>query len=219
VETKVTDLKKLVPKNFSPDTYSHLPDKFVYGGKGYFFRPYDASGFEAATRMFGEFLEGSLLDFQLGDLLSACNAGDIRVYFEVATFPSVSIIAKLSAANGELEFYRSSTGYPLAIVEEGIHSVPDMLSHARTSARTTLLLHRALLYVWALVVLLPFGNFLDLLFPAVFLTGLATGINWLLIYGLIPTSLAFTFGSLFPFMYFAPKMAFQRSKRDSPTEH
>lgn len=49
--------------------------------QGYFFSPYSQSSAELLAKSFLQFLEGSLLDFQLGDLLPSCTAGDIRIQY------------------------------------------------------------------------------------------------------------------------------------------
>jgi len=55
-------------------------EKFFYtGNNGYFLSKYQPSAAETAMKMAFQYVEGTLLDFQLGDLFSVCDAGDIRV--------------------------------------------------------------------------------------------------------------------------------------------
>ena len=65
-----------------------LQERFVYVGQGgYFFSPHAASDFEKLAKVAGQYFEGSLFDYQVGDVVAAltgsCAAGDIRVSFSV----------------------------------------------------------------------------------------------------------------------------------------
>lgn len=58
------------------------PDKrFAYVGDGYFFSPHEPSKMEKMFKVFGEYLEGSLFDWQLGDIFPSCTPGDIRIRY------------------------------------------------------------------------------------------------------------------------------------------
>lgn len=73
-------------------------DRFVYVGQGsgYFFSPYDAGLSEQLLKGFGQYLEGSLLDWQLGDLVPSCAAGDLRVSFAAQAPHKVSVLAEVA---------------------------------------------------------------------------------------------------------------------------
>ena len=59
----------------SPAAVSH---NFVYTGKGgYFYSPYLMSDRDRIIKLFFQWAEGSLLDFQLGDIIPSCTAGKV----------------------------------------------------------------------------------------------------------------------------------------------
>ncbi len=60
-----------------------LLDNFLYIGDGYFYSPFEASMHMNVLKYFMEWVEGSLFDWQLGDIVHSCQAGDIRVHFSV----------------------------------------------------------------------------------------------------------------------------------------
>mmetsp|Transcript_17966 Transcript_17966/g.25089 ORF Transcript_17966/g.25089 Transcript_17966/m.25089 type:complete len:396 (-) Transcript_17966:56-1243(-) len=162
-----------------------LPPEFYYIGNGYFYSPYEGSTLGFVTKLAGEWLEGSLLDFQLGDLFSRCNAGDIRVHYEAAILnEGVTLVAKLLDEKGTLGYHTAQNGFQVALVREGQHSIEEIYSLELKDAKFTLLGMRALLFVWAVILLLPFArDFWSALLPAIFLTGAVVGIMWLMIWG------------------------------------
>jgi Transmembrane protein 43 len=71
-------------------------DRFFYAGNGgWFYSPYQLSAAEAAMRAAGQLLEGSLFDWEIGNFLSVCTAGDIRVRFSVIDPNSVTAVGRL----------------------------------------------------------------------------------------------------------------------------
>eukprot|EP00511_Aplanochytrium_stocchinoi_P002622 CAMPEP_0204829806 /NCGR_PEP_ID=MMETSP1346-20131115/8164_1 /ASSEMBLY_ACC=CAM_ASM_000771 /TAXON_ID=215587 /ORGANISM="Aplanochytrium stocchinoi, Strain GSBS06" /LENGTH=373 /DNA_ID=CAMNT_0051959893 /DNA_START=141 /DNA_END=1259 /DNA_ORIENTATION=+ len=91
--TRYEPISELRNVNFSP---AALNDNFVYVGQGgYFFSPYQASQVETLMKYFVEYMEGSLLDWQLGDLMPSCTAGDIRIYYEVQDPTDVSFLGEI----------------------------------------------------------------------------------------------------------------------------
>jgi hypothetical protein len=44
-----------------------------------------------------QLMEGSLLDWQLGDLLPSCSAGDVRVSYAAMLPTQLSVVGKLDA--------------------------------------------------------------------------------------------------------------------------
>lgn len=77
---------------------AYSTDKFVYVGQGgYFFSRYEGSGMGQLFNWFGQYLEGSLTDFQVGDIVGwlglGCQAGDIRVRYSVQDPAEISVIA------------------------------------------------------------------------------------------------------------------------------
>jgi hypothetical protein len=68
-------------------------DGFFYVGQGgYFFSPYQESMVGKLSKAFFGYLEGSLFDWQFGDLMPSCTAGDIRVKYHVQDPDKVSIL-------------------------------------------------------------------------------------------------------------------------------
>lgn len=85
-------------------TRAYTTDKFVYVGQGgYFFSRYEGSNMGQLFNWFGQYVEGSLLDWQAGDIVdwlgAGCQAGDIRVRFEVQDPAEISVIAGLEPKN------------------------------------------------------------------------------------------------------------------------
>jgi len=124
---------------------ARLHHNFFYtGDSGWFVSRYTPSSAEFWIRQSMMYLEGTLLDFQLGDLFSKCDAGDVRVSFS-ARVPrnGVSIIAVQQDASGRLAPFQSIGGRSLVVVQEGIHSVPEMIESHVSNLRTTVLLFAA----------------------------------------------------------------------------
>jgi Transmembrane protein 43 len=122
------------PSSFAPVYYApelldgwftqsaaHLEHGFVYLPSGYFFSAYEASVAEQSARWALQYLEGSLFDYQVGDLFSQCNAGDIRIRFHSVTpgVDGVSVIARLADSAGTLDPIPTQTNYPVSLVYEG----------------------------------------------------------------------------------------------------
>jgi hypothetical protein len=86
------NVAQLTPLLQSP---AYLEHRFVYtGNDGWFFSAYQASVAEGLVKKLGQFLEGSLFDWQLADLLGGCTAGDIRVRFSVLDPQEISVVGK-----------------------------------------------------------------------------------------------------------------------------
>ena len=66
---------------------------FRYVGDGYFYSEFVEPTAPLAARLVGQFLEGSLLDFQLADLFQQCKAGDVRVHYEAVRPAVISVVA------------------------------------------------------------------------------------------------------------------------------
>ena len=114
------------------DSYAHTNHKFVYTNHkdGWFFSPYEASTLEKALRGFGQFLEGSLFDWQLGDLIdifAGCTPGDIRVRYDVADPRDVSAIGLFSG--GQIVPLVVSNGFEIGILHAGAHDIETMFSN------------------------------------------------------------------------------------------
>eukprot|EP00281_Chroomonas_sp_CCMP1168_P025619 CAMPEP_0206229804 /NCGR_PEP_ID=MMETSP0047_2-20121206/9895_1 /ASSEMBLY_ACC=CAM_ASM_000192 /TAXON_ID=195065 /ORGANISM="Chroomonas mesostigmatica_cf, Strain CCMP1168" /LENGTH=571 /DNA_ID=CAMNT_0053653133 /DNA_START=33 /DNA_END=1748 /DNA_ORIENTATION=- len=134
----------------SPAAREH---RFVYVGKGgFFYSPYEASKYEQMFKYFIEYMEGSLLDWQLGDLVPACTAGDIRVSYRVHDPSEVSVIGAAVEGDGRhrMGIYTTSKNYQLGIVHEGIKEPFEMFEREAWEAKKICFLWRAAMLLWAL---------------------------------------------------------------------
>mmetsp|Transcript_11309 Transcript_11309/g.26578 ORF Transcript_11309/g.26578 Transcript_11309/m.26578 type:complete len:559 (+) Transcript_11309:224-1900(+) len=150
-ETRFESLASLGPTLDSP---AHLENNFVFVGQGgYFFSPTKKDLMQATLRVFYGALEGSLFDFQLGDFMPSCSAGDIRVRYEVLGPHIISVLGELviKSAVGEwaIESYTSSYKTKLGFVHEGSISAKGMVAANEHEASRRVLLSRLLLIPWA----------------------------------------------------------------------
>jgi hypothetical protein len=98
---------------------------FEYVGRGYFYYTHVQSTMERVLQLAGQAMEGSL-GFQIGDLFSACNAGDIRFSYEVVDgMGGLSVVGQVR--DGWVDVYETSRKYKVGIVRTGQVSVDDML--------------------------------------------------------------------------------------------
>eukprot|EP00584_Thalassiosira_punctigera_P014797 CAMPEP_0172553576 /NCGR_PEP_ID=MMETSP1067-20121228/51286_1 /TAXON_ID=265564 ORGANISM="Thalassiosira punctigera, Strain Tpunct2005C2" /NCGR_SAMPLE_ID=MMETSP1067 /ASSEMBLY_ACC=CAM_ASM_000444 /LENGTH=562 /DNA_ID=CAMNT_0013341787 /DNA_START=41 /DNA_END=1729 /DNA_ORIENTATION=+ len=80
----------------TPDSPAAIRDNFVYVGQGgYFFSPYESSTSSTLFNYFAQYLEGSLFDWQMGDLMPSCTAGDVRFHYAVQDPAVVSVLGQL----------------------------------------------------------------------------------------------------------------------------
>jgi len=103
-------------------------DKFFYtGNDGWFLSKYDPSTMEKAMKMAFQYAEGTLFDFQLGDLFSVCDAGDVRVQMEGQVINNgVSVIA-LQNSDGTLTPFKSLSGRNIMLVQQGQATAEEMI--------------------------------------------------------------------------------------------
>lgn len=106
----------------SPAATEH---KFRYIGNGYFYSAYLPQGAEQVARTAGMWLEGSLLDYQLGDLFHACTAGDIRVWYEAVAPETVSVLGRLT--NTTIGKAAAANGYQIGMVQQGVRTASQMM--------------------------------------------------------------------------------------------
>jgi hypothetical protein len=113
-------------------------EKFFYtGNNGWFYSKHEPSTAENMFRTAMMFAEGTLLDFQIGDLFATCTAGDVRVRYR-AKLPSggVSVVAQQVDASGLLGTFRPpQSSKDMALVHEGIHDADTMFLVAAADAR------------------------------------------------------------------------------------
>jgi len=139
---------------------AYINDKFFYtGNNGWFLSKYEPSTAEKAMKMAFQYAEGTLLDFQLGDLFSVCEAGDVRVALEGQVLQNgVSAIA-LQNADGSLSPFKTLNGENIMLVQEGQVSADDMIKREIGDRFTNLL-------IFTIVSLVCIG--LTILFGALF---------------------------------------------------
>jgi hypothetical protein len=119
-------------RNYDADESDADPSSsFVHVGDGYFFSPYSAGMYENILKYFMQYMDGTLLDWQIGDLMPSCEAGDIRVSYTVNDPSTVSILGKPKAATASSEIvvepYETTNGMDLGLVHNGIASAAEML--------------------------------------------------------------------------------------------
>lgn len=205
---------------------------FVYVGQGgYFFSPYESSTASRFFKYFAQYLEGSLFDWQVGDLMPSCTAGDVRFRYEVQDPAVVSVLGQINGntANGVSSVPRitprtmegiSNAGEEAArigLVHAGGRSSSQMLIDEDSDSRNRANIFRGVLFVWSV----PFSRLAGVALRrefgessaivqivgtvGLFLTVL--GAMWLMIwrnssYGTIETTIVFLVGGvLYTFAY------------------
>jgi len=143
----------LVTLEYNPQTLqqflqsgARLQRNFFYTGNGgWFVSKYNPSGYEQMMRSALMYMEGTLFDFQIGDLFSSCTPGDVRVSFS-ARIPTngVSVIALQQDATGTLAPFRSLGGREIFLIQEGTHSISSMINTFIGGHRTRVLIHTGL---------------------------------------------------------------------------
>jgi len=130
---------------------------FVYVGQGgYFFSPHQSGTAETLLKLFGQYLEGSIMDWQFGDLMPSCVAGDVRFRYRVQDPAAVSVLGEVthrtSALGGDVVALAPRTmpnGRSLGLVHEGRRSVRTMIEAEDNDAARAALPFRLLLLPWA----------------------------------------------------------------------
>lgn len=128
---------------------------FVYAGNGYFFSPYEISTQERLVKMFFQWFEGSLLDFQLGDLMPSCTAGDIRVYYSAISPKELSGLGRLTIREGaaaSIGAYTTSTLNTVALLREGKLTAQQLMDAEAWDFKKVVYLARLVVFVWCLCV-------------------------------------------------------------------
>jgi hypothetical protein len=149
----------------TPTSPAALEDNFVYVGQGgYFFSPYESSTASKLFNYFAQYLEGSLFDYQLGDLigLASCTAGDIRFYYSVKDPNEVSVLGQVrpmeDGGDGVivqitprvLRGVGNEKDSSIGLVHSGKHSAEDMLLAEDSDSRTKATVIRAILFLWSI---------------------------------------------------------------------
>lgn len=149
----------------APDSTAAVRDNFVYVGQGgYFFSPYESPAMTSKLfNYFVQYMEGSLFDWQMGDLMPSCTAGDVRFYYTVQDPAVVSVLGQPSDARGvgDGEVLRitprtmSGIGSDreaatVGLVHAGWSGARDMLLAEDSASRAQAHVVRALLALWAI---------------------------------------------------------------------
>eukprot|EP00743_Colponemidia_sp_Colp-15_P002657 GILK01002879.1.p1 GENE.GILK01002879.1~~GILK01002879.1.p1 ORF type:complete len:430 (+),score=48.13 GILK01002879.1:74-1363(+) len=161
---------------------------FTYTKDGYFYGSYQKSNFERVAKLFGEYLEGSLLDFQIGDLFNICEAGDIRVRFYTVEPTEMSVLAQQSNAVGHLQEYIAHNQYKVGLLYAGKHTSDELITLEKNAQWWIVFGSRLLLLFWALMVTLILpplekSSITDRLLTSVFLAGFVLSSFWLVLWG------------------------------------
>ncbi|KAL3757852.1 hypothetical protein ACHAWU_004176 [Discostella pseudostelligera] len=165
--TRYEPLQSLRDMPYSPAATS---DNFVYAGQGgYFFSPYESTTASKLFNLFTQYLEGSLFDWQIGDLMPSCVAGDVRFYYEVQDPNVVSVLGQsVVGVGGRIDSEVpivikprammvegvSTTATPsettIGLVHSGSHSAVDMLIAEDADSRNRATMFRGLVLFWSI---------------------------------------------------------------------
>lgn len=157
---------------------------FSYIGDGVFYLPYSASQSESILKAIGQLAEGTLLDFQIGDLFSRCTAGDVRVYFSACAPTEVSVLALQESDNGDLSTRKSSSGQSIGFIHVGVHSVDEMLATEKSSHFwSSVFVARSLVVAIAAALVLVSPTEQKLL-AVLCMSTLSLGLVWLAVWGI-----------------------------------
>jgi len=139
------------------DSNARINHNFIYAGNGYFFSPYAESGTEFFLKKFGQFMEGSILDYQFGDLIPSCTAGDIRVYY---TITDPSVISGIGSINnvaqnvknvGKGKILHEKKYIEYGILHEGEKSAERLIKEEQESAKFNTYVSRFVLLLWSII--------------------------------------------------------------------
>jgi len=116
-------------KNFiSSPAYAN--EKFFYtGNNGWFLSKYQPSTAETAMKMAFQYIEGTLFDFQLGDLFSVCDAGDVRVQLQGKVINEGLSLIALQKSDGSLVPFKTLSGRDLILLQHGQLSAQTMMDN------------------------------------------------------------------------------------------
>jgi hypothetical protein len=117
---------------------------FVYTNtyEGWFFSAYDMPTWQKVVRGFGQWFEGSLFDWQVGDLYdmyNGCTPGDIRTRYFIADPQEVSVVGQvLETKDGVYRAvpYLTSNNFKVGIIHAGLHSSDDLFTEETSLAKS-----------------------------------------------------------------------------------
>lgn len=142
--------------------HSKYESGFVYVGDGYFFSPFKASQYENVFKYFMQYVEGSIFDWQLGDLMPSCTAGDIRIRYTVQDPTDISILGEAASATSKkssakeakasqlkIQPIQTSNGHAIGLVHQGLNTAEEMIIAADHDSYIKILIFRVLLVLWS----------------------------------------------------------------------
>lgn len=145
---------------------------FVYVGDGYFFSPYEAQDrYSDLFKYFMQYVEGSLFDWQIGDLMPSCQAGDIRVQYSVQDPKYVSILGqvgnkpnvKTKAEKDVMEVtvkpFVAKNDKSVGLVHEGFRTALEMIVSEDKDSFYKACFFRVLLLLWSIGISRVIGKF------------------------------------------------------------
>eukprot|EP00571_Detonula_confervacea_P011120 CAMPEP_0172306668 /NCGR_PEP_ID=MMETSP1058-20130122/7697_1 /TAXON_ID=83371 /ORGANISM="Detonula confervacea, Strain CCMP 353" /LENGTH=548 /DNA_ID=CAMNT_0013018633 /DNA_START=9 /DNA_END=1655 /DNA_ORIENTATION=- len=160
--TKRTRYEPVQMLKDTPDSPAAIHDNFVYVGQGgFFFSPYESATSSKLFNWFAQYLEGSLFDWQIGDIvgLASCTAGDVRFGYEVQDPTVVSVLGQLGQHSNALQITpRTMNGIgneksaTIGLVHSGGHSAQAMIIAEDSDSKRQALFIRGLLFLWAVPV-------------------------------------------------------------------
>lgn len=161
--TKRTRFEPLQSLKDARNSPAAINDNFVYVGQGgYFFSAHESATSSKLFNYFAQYLEGSLFDWQIGDLMPSCTAGDIRFYYEVQDPTVVSVLGQVgtnsqySVSNAIQISPRTMNGIgdakaaTIGLVHSGSHSAQAMLMAEDSDSKNRAHAIRALLFFWSI---------------------------------------------------------------------
>lgn len=114
---------------------------FTNTWEGWFFSAYDMPVWQRAIRGFGQWLEGSLFDWQIGDLydmVGGCTPGDLRSRFYVVDPEDISVLGQIESIENKgyrVVPYRTSNNFPVGIIHVGEYSSSELFAFETMSAK------------------------------------------------------------------------------------
>lgn len=151
--TRYEDVSSMLSR-FSA-SYAAIKEHFVYAGNGYFYSPHEPSVTERLLKAAGQYMEGSLLDFQIGDFIPSCTAGDIKLSYKVVDPDIVSGIGGMvwgdSVHSHKLDTYTTSKGSKYSVLYSGVHDSKSMIESEMWQTKRYVYIIRVLYYIMACV--------------------------------------------------------------------
>ncbi|KAI9340022.1 hypothetical protein DFJ73DRAFT_561736 [Zopfochytrium polystomum] len=137
---------------------------FRFIGSGYFLSRYESSAAEELFKLAGRVVEGSL-DVQIGDFLSFCTAGDIRVSFQAVTVPparGATVIGKLMNEKGDIGLFSTSRNYKIGLFSlDASTPVAEILRREIRNSGWYLFGARAAVFLWAIILSFAYTSRFD----------------------------------------------------------